>query len=81
MSKYPDDVIKAIELLESSGLIVIDPATEFTVSNYCRLSGENKTTVMNWCSRDQIKHRVITQLNNLKLVQPGTEETKMITRK
>ena len=58
----------------SLAAIVIDPTKEMTMKEYAKYLGIPYDTVASWVKRNRIKYRIINELNNLILVQVGTEK-------
>jgi DNA-binding transcriptional regulator YiaG len=54
--------------------IVIDKNKEMTVNEYAKYLGISRNTVNTWVNRKQILYRKIAELNDLILVQVGTEK-------
>jgi DNA-binding transcriptional regulator YiaG len=54
--------------------IVIDTKKEMTIKEYANFLGVPYQTVATWVQRKQILFRKITELNDLILVQVGTEK-------
>lgn len=63
-----------MKLMENTEKIVIDPSKEMTMKEYAKHLGKPYTTVATWVQRRQISFRVIPELNDLILIQIGTEK-------
>lgn len=59
---------------EQENTIVIDMSKEMTMQEYAKKFSIPYATVRTWVNRGQIEYRKVAQLNDLILVQIGTEK-------
>ena len=59
---------------EQENMIVIDTSKEMTIKEYANFLGVSYDRVNTWVKRKQIQIRRIPELNDLILVQVGTEK-------
>jgi len=53
--------------------ITIDFNKECTIKDYAKIKGISTQVISNWCKRKQIKFRDIPELNDLRLIEIGSE--------
>jgi DNA-binding transcriptional regulator YiaG len=54
--------------------IIIDTSKEMTMQEYAKYLGIPYATIRTWVNRKQILYRKVPQLNDIILVQVGTEK-------